>query len=363
MVGTAIAPSLSGIVANKNIGFSPGWLITLPALGVVLFAPLVGRLLPKLGTIKLLSFGLVPYALLGWIGAFISSDFLLIIDRILLGAATVAIQVSVTAYIAEFYSGKERMKMIAWQGMAIESGGVVFLAVSGFLCEINWQLPFYIYLLALLCFVFVRQILPRPDQNTENNIEPLVPNQNAKPRVRLIFLASLLAMMLFFVGIVTLPLYLPQSFAFGESETGYFMAFISVVAIVTASQIPRMVNILGDEKTVAFGLLLFSVAYLVFAISASIPFIILSGIFMGTGFGFTIPLLNHMMLETSSLKNQGKNLGLYSMGVFGGQFLSTFINYISGNYMVIYTVAAVLALLITMVIYLLFQQLQKRPNG
>ncbi len=257
MVGTAIAPSLSGIVANKHIGFSPGWLITLPALGVVLFAPLIGRLLPKLGTIKLLSFGLVPYAVLGWVGAYISNDYLLILDRILLGAATVAIQVSVTAYIAEFYTGEARMKMIAWQGMAIESGGVVFLAVSGILCEIHWQLPFYIYLLALLCFVFVIKILPRPDYKTESNLKPPVPNHSAKPRVRLIFLASLLAMMLFFVGIVTLPLYLPQSFGFDESETGYFMAFISVMAIVTASQIPRMVTRVGDEKTVAIGLLFF----------------------------------------------------------------------------------------------------------
>ncbi len=81
---------------------------------------------------------------------------------------------------------------------------------------------------------------------------------------------------------------------------------------------------------------------------------------MGAGFGLTIPLLNHMMLETSSLQNQGKNLGLYSMGVFGGQFLSTFIDYISDNYMVIYAVAAALALIIAIVIYWLFQLLPKR---
>jgi hypothetical protein len=35
MVGTAIAPSLSGIAQHKNLGFPASWLITLPALGVV----------------------------------------------------------------------------------------------------------------------------------------------------------------------------------------------------------------------------------------------------------------------------------------------------------------------------------------
>lgn len=93
MVGTVIAPSLSGILQHKNIGFSPSWLITLPSLGVVLFAPIIGRLLPKLGTLKLLSLGLIPYAVLGLLGAFITNDYVLMLDRILLGAATVAFKV------------------------------------------------------------------------------------------------------------------------------------------------------------------------------------------------------------------------------------------------------------------------------
>ncbi|UMB53301.1 hypothetical protein MKD41_13290 [Lutibacter sp. A64] len=46
------------------------------------------------------------------------------------------------------------MKMIAWQGMSIELGGVVFLAVGGILGELNWQYPFYIYLISLTMFDF-----------------------------------------------------------------------------------------------------------------------------------------------------------------------------------------------------------------
>ena len=80
---------------------------------------------------------------------------------------------------------------------------------------------------------------------------------------------------------------------------------------------------------------------------------------MGIGFGFTIPLLNHMMIEASTLQNQGKNLGLYSMGVFGGQFLSTFIEYISDNYLIVYSVSAALAFMIGAVILYLFQNFAK----
>ena len=359
MVGTVIAPSLSGIVQHKNLSFSPGWLITLPSLGVVVFAPFVGRLLNRLGTLRLLSLGLIPYGVLGVIGAYITNDFLLILDRFLLGVATVTVQVSVTAYIAECFTGKERMKMIAWQGMAIELGGVIFLAIGGILGEINWQFPFYIYLIALLCLFLVWKTLPKMQANKEGEEVALDTNTKGTAKVWSIFGASLLAMMLFFIGFVTLPLYLPGSFGFGESETGYFMASISVVAILTASQMPKMVHMVGDGKTVALGFLFFMLGYVVLAISTSWLLLLLTIIFIGIGFGFTIPLLNHMMIEASTLQTQGKNLGLFSMGVFGGQFLSTFIEYISHDYKAVYTVAATMALIIGFVVYFLFQKINK----
>ncbi|WP_040282371.1 MFS transporter [Psychroserpens damuponensis] len=360
MVGTVIAPSLSGIVEHKNLGFSASWLITLPSLGVVLFAPIIGRLLNTLGTLKLLQLGLVPYAILGVIGAYITNDYLLIIDRILLGGATVAVQVSITAYIADFFTGEARIKMIAWQGMAIELGGVVFLTLGGILGELHWQFPFYIYLIAFLCLFLATFTLPKSKHILRAKTKDLTTDNKSKPKVRLIFIASLLAMMLFFVGFVTLPLYLPQSYGFSESQTGYVMAFISVIAIITASQMPKMVKTFGDGNTVALGFLFFMLGYLVLATTLSLPFLIVTIILIGIGFGFTIPLLNHMMLEVSSLHNQGKNLGLFSMAVFGGQFLSTFIEYVSNNYTAIYGVSVGLALIIGTVLYVMFQKVAKQ---
>ncbi|RCW90398.1 MFS transporter [Winogradskyella arenosi] len=358
MVGTVIAPSLSGIVTHKNLSFSPSWLITLPSLGVVVFAPLIGRLLAQLGAIKLLIFGLIPYAILGLLGAFIANDYLLILDRFLLGGATVAVQVAVTACIADCFIGQARIKMIAWQGMAIELGGVVFLAIGGILGELHWQYPFYIYLLALLCLGLVAKTLPQA-KTTSQNSEQEVKGKPEKLKVRLIFCASLLAMMLFFVGFVTLPLYLPKAFGFTESQTGYLMAFISVVAILTASQMPKMVKTFGDGKTVTLGFMFFMFGYLVLSFTTSVWFLGFTVLFIGIGFGFTIPLLNHMMLEVSTAKTQGRNLGLFSMGVFGGQFLSTFINYISKDYNSIYGTAAVLALLFGILLFALFKNVSK----
>ncbi|QDO94051.1 MFS transporter [Formosa sediminum] len=358
MVGTVIAPSLGSIVTQLNFKFSPGLLITLPALGVVVFAPFVGKLLGKLGPIKMLYLGLIPYALIGVSGGFITNDYLLIANRFLLGGATVMLQVSITSFIAEVFHGPERMKLIAWQGMSIELGGVIFLSIGGVLGQWYWQYPFYIYLMALVCLVLAYKTLSNVKRTNTSTDESQIQKQENKPKVKLVFYASMAAMVLFFVSFVSLPLYLPKAFDFSDSYTGYYMAFISLIAIITASQMPKVVGKLGDGNTVTLGFSCFTVGYILLSVFSSVPLLIGVAIFIGIGFGFTIPLLNHMMIEASSSKTLGKNLGLYSMGVFGGQFLSTFIEYMSDNYAVIYGCAAALALLLGLILLFSFKKVE-----
>lgn len=76
----------------------------------------------------MLRWGLIPYALLGLLGGHLNNPYLVVIDRILLGVATASIQAAGTGLIALLFIGDDRMKMIAWQGMAIELGGVVILS-------------------------------------------------------------------------------------------------------------------------------------------------------------------------------------------------------------------------------------------
>lgn len=357
MVGSIVAPSLGIIASSLNFQYAPSWIITLPSLGVVLFAPFVGPLLKRFGVYNLLLIGLVPYAIFGFSGAFIENSYLLIANRIALGAAAVVVQVAGTAFIAQLFTGEDRMKMIAWQGMAVELGGVVFLTIGGVLGEIYWQYPFYIYLIAVVCLILVVKTLPRTTDNQPIVVQDDNINNGSTSKIYTIALASLLAMMLFFIGFVTLPLYLPEYFNFTESDTGYLLAFVSVMAVITASQMPTMVKKIGNGTTIVLGFAFFSAGFLTLVVANNVGLLIMVAVFLGIGFGFTIPLLNHMMVEVSTLENQGRNLGLFSMAVFGGQFLSTFIQYVSNDYTSIYRVAFALALLIGLVFYILFKKL------
>ncbi len=359
MVGAAIAPSLVSIVKNLNFKFSPALLITLPSLGVVVFSTLSGWLHQRAGSFMLLCFGLVAYAIFGFTGVFITNSYLMIANRLLLGGAAVAVQVSGTALIAENFVGEYRMKIIAWQGMAIEAGGVCFLILGGILGQMHWSYPFGIYLLGvlflILVFLFVPKkasVLPTEEKVTSENLS------NSKSKVLLIFLASLFSLIIFFVSITHLPQYLPKYFDFTESNTGFIMAFISVIAVLTASQMPYIVKRLGEGYTVVIGLVFYGIGYFVIA-SASLILILYIGAFMlGIGFGLTVPTLNHMMVDVSNSKNRGKNLSLYSMGVFGGQFASTFLGYIFKAEITLFFAAGILSFIVASVFFILFRKIK-----
>lgn len=359
MVGSVIAPALPSIVANLNFKYTPGLLVTLPSLGVVIFSPIVGRLINKIGAFKLLCWGLIPYALLGFIGFYLKNNYLLIADRLLLGAACVAIQVAVTTFIAQLFEGKDRMKMIAWQGMAIELGGVIFLSIGGFLGELNWTFPFYIYLIAIPFLFMVISSLPKSEVaniNESSNEDNSVADKSRKKIMTPVFVGSFFSMAIFFVAYVTLPSYLPTQFSFTESSTGYFMSAISLVAVLTASQMPNITQKLGANTTVCLGFVFFGLGYLLFGTASQVSIMLVGVVLTGVGFGLTVPLLNHMVVEYSSTITRGKNLGTFSMMVFAGQFCATFVEYLPGSSSYIFICTAFISVLIAIFLFIFFKR-------
>lgn len=88
--------------------------------------------------------------------------------------------------------------------------------------------------------------------------------------------------------------------------------------------------------------------------------LILAALFMGTGFGFTIPLSNHEMVDRSPVAQRGRNLAALSMAIFAGQFLSTFVTAIGLSYSATLILAALLAIVGLCAHRLLSARSQKR---
>lgn len=330
MVGAALAPGLTSIADALGVTAYAPFLITLPALGAIIFAPLFGWMIDKFNPRKVLLLSLLGYFIFGCGGMFLHGPWAVTIDRILVGGFTAGAMASGTAIISICYAGMARLSMIAKQGMAIELGGVVLLFVSGLLSDISWRAPFLLYSLALVCFVLLWRFIPKqlipasePLTNPES-LDSATPQAAGKTNSSMvsIFIFATLAMASFFSMFIILPSLLTV-LGFTQSQVGYLLSFISFIAVLTALFMPQMVRRVGIANTLLVAFASFALAQLFFASSGELLFLILAAIFAGMGFGFSIPLLNHATVERSSEHNRGRNLSRFTMAVFSGQFITS----------------------------------------
>lgn len=352
MVGCVIVPGLTSISDALNVKGAESWLVTLPSLGVVVLGPLAGKFIERAGLYKALCIGLFLYGLLGSAGAFLSGYITVFADRFLLGGATALIMTAGTGLISVFYNGPERMKMIARQGMSIELGGVIFLFIGGLLAAAGWRWPFALYLFAWLMLLMVLIFVPRPGNKADpESIRTNVSHGETSPAVLMTWSAALMSMIVFFTAIVVLPLHL-HKMGLTESQTGYFLSFVSLVAVCGAWLMPRLVSRCGDFSTLSIAFGFYALAHLVFAFASSMPLLISGGIALGLGFGFSVPLVNHLIVDLSSNAVRGRNLARLSMAIFLGQFLSAFMAYLPGTTSTVFLFAAAIGALFSLFIKL-----------
>jgi MFS family permease len=341
MVGCVIVPGLPSIATALGMPSSASWLVTTPSLGVVIFGPIAGRLIERAGLYRSLSIGLFFYGLLGVIGFLLQGPCLVLADRLLLGAATALVMSAGTGMISALYSGRERLSMIARQGMAIELGGVIFLTIGGMLATVGWKFPFLLYLVAWVMLVMLWGFVPKA---MARNDEATAVDTPLSPGLKLVYFSAVASMVLFFTAIIALPLTL-EALGLTEAQTGYFLSFVSLVAVAAASQMPRVSSAIGENQTLVLAFLCYTVAHALFAVSTSFATVIGGGVAMGCGFGFSIPLVNHMTIEQSHIAQRGRNLAYLSMAIFLGQFLSSFMDIVASKVHQVFTAACVLGCL------------------
>ncbi|KAF1065161.1 MFS transporter [Burkholderia gladioli] len=343
MVGCVLVPGLPEIAARLGVGEYASSLVTVPALGVVVFGPLVGRLVGRIGLYRTLCTGLFLYGLLGLAGAGLHGNLPVFADRFLLGGATAMIMTAGTGLISTLYEGKARLTMMARQGMSIELGGVIFLFVSGLLATIGWRWPFALYLLAwALLLVVIRHVPVTGDVPPE--LEHQVP-QRISSALQIVYFAAFFTMVSFFTGVIMLPMRLHE-IGVSPARIGYFLSFVSLVAVGAAGAMPRLASRFGENGILMAGFLCYAIAHGCFALANGVPGFVAGGILLGCGFGLTVPLVNHMTVERSHAQERGRDLAYLSMAIFSGQFASSFMEYVPGNAPRIFVAAAMLAVLV-----------------
>jgi MFS family permease len=149
MSGATIAASLPQMAAvfksNPNALLLSKLVLTLPAIFIALSAPIFGKLSDTFGRVKILNFCLLLYAISGVSGYFLTDLYAILVGRAFLGISVGGISTMAITLAGDLFKNEEREKFIGMQAAFMSLGGVVFIALGGFLAQQNWRLPFLIY--------------------------------------------------------------------------------------------------------------------------------------------------------------------------------------------------------------------------
>lgn len=334
MAGATIAPSLPAMAQHfaeiANAGYWVRLVLTVPALAIALCAPFVGILIDRLGRKPLLVTALLLYGLAGSSELWFSSLGWILAGRALLGLSVAGIMTTATTLITDYYAGPTRGQVLGWQSSCMALGGVVFLTVGGFLADLQWRLPFAIYLTALVLAPCALLILPEP--NREGDRTSASGGAGAEPVtlpaqwVALTYGIALLAQIVFYTIPVQLPFHLKDLVDASASQSGLAIALSTLFMATGSFLYQRVKSRLNFLSVYTLAFLAIAMGYGLIGLAQGYG-VLLPGLAMaGAGLGLLMPNMSFCLTSIAPSLVRGRVLSGLTTCIFLGQFLSPLVS-------------------------------------
>lgn len=323
MAGAIISPSLVDIALYFN-QVEPIYIkliITLPAFFIAIFGTFIGKLSDKWGRKKIFILSLLLYAFAGVSGFFIKNIYYLLLSRALLGIAVAGILTISTALIADNFTGKKRNTFAGLQGLFMALGGAFFGILGGALANINWRLPFLIYITSLFLIIPVILFI-----HSSNSIflKKTYKKITKKTLKTIVFVLSInfIGQVIFYMIPTQIPFLLQTDFQSSNLLIGIALATPNITAMFSAFSHRTFIEKLSFQQIfiISFFLMSIGLACIYIAYNYSIVIFALSA--FGLGFGFLLPNVSLWLMQLAPIKNRGFILGMMTSTMFLGQFLS-----------------------------------------
>ncbi|PAK79780.1 MFS transporter [Lentilactobacillus parakefiri] len=128
-------------------------LTTIPSLSILIFVVLSNPIAKKIGNKATVLTGVATVLIAGLIPTFISSFWLILASRFLLGAGVGLFNAMAYSLISTYYQGAKRQTMMGYQGSVNSLGNILMFLVSSFLIGFGWRQVYLYYLIAIPVFL------------------------------------------------------------------------------------------------------------------------------------------------------------------------------------------------------------------
>ncbi|MCE2489607.1 MAG: MFS transporter [Anaerolineae bacterium] len=301
--------------------------LTIPALAIVLVAPLVGWVADRYGRKPLFIVSALLYGLVGSSG-FIAQDMgTILLGRALFGVAVAGLMTSVAALLGDYFSGPARARFIGLQAAAMGIGNSLFLVLGGILAEGGWRPPFLMFLAApalLPLFILSLYEPPHIKQSRMTN-EQGAPASLSWPLLRLtlfVYILVGLSQIAFYLVPLQMPFWLRQRFATSSTESGVAIGLVAFSFALSAMVYGRIGTRVAHIPLAGLALALLGSSYLLIALAPSSPIVYAGLLLCGVALGWILPNLNLWLANQTPRALRGRLLGGFSAVIFLGHFLS-----------------------------------------
>ena len=155
--GLAVSPILGDLtkIFPKATDLDIQMLTSLPSLLIIPFILLGGKLTEKVDFVRVLQVGLWLFATSGVLYLLSNKMWQLIVVSALLGVGAGLIIPLSTGLVSRYFVGTYRVKQFGLSSAITNFTLVIATAVTGYLAEVSWHLPFLVYLLPLISILLV----------------------------------------------------------------------------------------------------------------------------------------------------------------------------------------------------------------
>ena len=311
--GLAVSPILGDLtkIFPKATDLDIQMLTSLPSLLIIPFILLGGKLTEKVDFVRILKIGLWLFAASGILYLISNKMWQLIVVSALLGIGSGLIIPLSTGLISKYFVGTYRVKQFGLSSAITNFTLVIATAVTGYLAEVSWHLPFLVYLLPLISILLVGHLKEsRADAAVEPSSQSTAPSgQTAAADTGGskygIHIRHLLQIMLFY-GVTTFIVlaviftlsFLMEKHHFSSGNSGLMISLFFLAIMAPGFCLDKIVDEL-KERTKAYSLLSMAVGLALIWI-APIEWLIIPGcILVGLGYGIIQPMLYDKTTHTA----------------------------------------------------------------
>ncbi|MBD2462336.1 MFS transporter [Oscillatoria sp. FACHB-1407] len=329
MTGGVVSPVLPEMVQHLNL--DPKWagmLVSMHALTIALFTPILGILADRIGKLKVMIPSLILYSLFGISGAFIPHLVPLLVVRGLLGAASGGVAAASIGLLGSMYDGDLRSRVLGYATSAMTTAAILVPIIGGWVGADHWQRAFYLYALGVpLALVAMVVLNDKPSQKASAiapgaQREQLFKSISHPQTLQLYAILALAATVVYAVVIYT-PLYLKATIGAGPELNGIVLGVRAIgAAIISAVGASWIAHRIGVKQTIALGFFLMAVTLITIPFLHQIELILPTAVVFGIGFGIITPNTYNALANRAPAEVRASVLAIGTGANSLGQFIS-----------------------------------------